>query len=57
MYRATTAVLASSKLSVRRQIVALGMSRRSLHHILHDDLKFYWIKIIQQLCEADIVQR
>jgi len=37
----------------------MGMSRRSLHRILHDDLKLhpYKIMIVQQLNEGDFVQR
>jgi len=53
------AVLASPRRSARRQALALGMSRRSLYRILHDELKFhlYKIMIVQQLAEWDFAQR
>ena len=35
------AVLASPRRSARRQALALGMSRRSLHRILHSELKMH----------------
>ena len=52
------AVLASPKRSARHQALALGMSRRSLHCILHDELKFhpYKIMIVQQLSKGDFAQ-
>lgn len=57
--RVRTAVVASPRRSTRRHAVALGMSRRSLHCILHEDFKFhpYKIMIVQQLNEGDFVQR
>lgn len=57
--RVRTAVVTSPRRSTTRHAVALGMSRRSLHRILHDDLKFhpYKIMIVQQLNERDFVQR
>ena len=53
------AVLASPRRSARRQALALGMSRRSLHRILHDELIFhpYKIMIVQQLAKGDFAQR
>ena len=42
------AVLASPRHSTRRQALALGMSRCSIYHILHDELKC--IKILSFLC-------
>ena len=53
------AVLASPRRSARLQALALGMSRRSLYRILHDELKFhpYKIMIVQQLAEGDFAQR
>lgn len=57
--RVRQSVFASPKRSARRQALALGMSRRSFHRILHDDLKMhpYKIAIVQQLCESDFVRR
>jgi len=57
--RVRTAMVASPRRSTRRHAVAMDMSRRSLHRILHDDLKFhpYKIMIVQQLNEGDFVQR
>ena len=52
------AVLASPRRSARHQALALGMSHRSLHRILHDKLKFhpYKIMIVQQLAKRDFAQ-
>ena len=59
VYTVRRAVLASPRRSARRQALALGMSRRSLHRILHDELKFhpYKIMIVQQLAKRDFAQR
>lgn len=53
------AVLDNPKLSVRQQALALGISRRSLHRILHNELKFHPYKMViaQELTETDFMQR
>lgn len=57
--RVRRAVVVSPQRSTRRQTSALGMSRRSLQRILHDNLKFhpYKIMIVQQLTQRDFAQR
>ncbi|CAI6356266.1 unnamed protein product [Macrosiphum euphorbiae] len=57
--RVRAAFFVSPRRSARRHAVTLGMSRRSLHRILRNDLKFhpYKIMIVQQLKEGDFVQR
>ena len=52
------AVLASPRRSTRCEALALGMFYRSLHRILHNELKFhpYKIMIVQQLAKWDFAQ-
>ena len=49
----------SPRLSTRHRASILGLSRRSLQRILHDELKFhpYKIMIVQKLLPSDFVQR
>jgi hypothetical protein len=55
----TVAVLRSPRCSAWRQALALWMPDRSVHHILHKDLKFhpYKIMILQRLLQGDFAQR
>jgi hypothetical protein len=56
--RVRVAVLRSPRHSARRQALALRVSDRSVHHILHKDLKFnlYKIMIVQRLLQGDFAQ-
>lgn len=57
--RVRAAVLRSPRRSARKQAVALGMSRRSLHRIMHSELNFYPYRmcVVQQLSARDYVTR
>jgi len=52
-------VIESPRRSTRRRASVLGLSRRSLQGILHDELNFhpYKIMIVQKLLPSDFVQR
>jgi len=52
-------VIEGPRRSTRRRASILGLSRRSLQRILHDELKFhpYKIMIVQKLLPSDFVQR
>ena len=53
------AVTASLTRSARRQSLALGISRRSFHRILNDELKFhpYKLMVVHQMSERDLISR
>ncbi|XP_069594588.1 bromodomain-containing protein 7 isoform X2 [Ranitomeya imitator] len=57
--RVRAAVLQSPKRSARKQSFALGISRRSLHRILHDELNFHPYKmcVVQHLSAWDYLTR
>lgn len=57
--RVRAAVLQSPKRSARKQALALGISRRSLHRILHSELNFHPYKmcVVQQLSARDYLTR
>ncbi|XP_069589851.1 carboxypeptidase B2-like isoform X2 [Ranitomeya imitator] len=57
--RVRAAVLQSPKRSAQKQSFALGISRRSLHRILHDELNFHPYKmcVVQHLSAWDYLTR
>jgi len=57
--RVRSSMQQSPKRSARKHALALGISRRSLHRIIHDELHFhpYKMVVVQQLTERDYANR